>query len=290
MKRAIVITNYYIQEKAEAAVMVANKLLSLGVEVLIPLSARDRLYKMNKSRKEFRYFAFDKLYKNAEIVVVLGGDGSILEVVKSASPRGIPILGINLGRVGYMAELELSEIDKLADVVADKYTIDERAMLDIEINNISHDKVIKALALNDAVLSNGSVARIVDIELYEEDKLITTYRADGLIVSTPTGSTAYSMSAGGPVAHPQLQCFCVTPVCPHSLMARPLIFPDSSALYLKNICQREKMLYLTVDGKSSYEIYRNDTVKITKSEVKTKLVRLKYSSFYDHLRIKMSEQ
>jgi len=189
-----------------------------------------------------------------------------------------------------MAELELGEIDKLTDVVAGKYTIDERAMLDIEINNITHDKVVKAIALNDAVLSNGSVARIVDIELFEEDKLITTYRADGLIISTPTGSTAYSMSAGGPVAHPQLQCFCVTPVCPHSLMTRPLIFPDSSALYLKNICLREKMLYLTVDGKSSYEIYRNDTVKITKSEVKTKLVRLKYSSFYDHLRIKMSEQ
>ncbi len=289
MKKAAIITNYYIQEKAEAAILVAHKLLSLGVEVIIPLSARDRLYKMNKSRREFRYMTFEKMYSNAELIIVLGGDGSILEASKNASPRGIPILGINLGRVGYMAELELSEIDKLSEIVADNYSIDERAMLDIEINNLSHDKTVKAIALNDVVLSNGSVARIVDIELYEGENIITTYRADGLIVSTPTGSTAYSMSAGGPVAHPQIQCFCVTPICSHSLMSRPLLFPDSCVLRVINVCNREKMLYLTVDGKSSYEVYRGDIVTITKSSVVTKLVRLKYCSFYKRLRTKMCD-
>lgn len=289
MKKVAVVTNYYIQEKAEAAVVVANKLISLGTEVIIPVSARDRLYKMNKSRREFRYMTNEKMYANAELIIVLGGDGSILEASKNTSPRGIPILGINLGRVGYMAELELCEIDKLADIVSGNYSLDERSMLDVEINNISQDKKIKALALNDVVLSNGSVARIVDIELYEEDDLITTYRADGLIISTPTGSTAYSMSAGGPIAHPQLQCFCVTPICSHSLMSRPMLFPDNSELIVKNVCQREKMLYLTVDGKSSYEVYRGDTVKITKSEIKTKLVRLKYCSFYKRLRTKLCD-
>lgn len=289
MKNVAIVTNYYIQEKAEAALVVADKLISLGAQVIIPVSVRDRLYKMNKSRREFRYMTNEKMYVNAELVIVLGGDGSILEASKNTSPRGIPILGINLGRVGYMAELELCEIDKLADIVSDNYSLDERSMLDVEINNISQDKKIKALALNDIVLSNGSVARIVDIELYEEDNLITTYRADGLIVSTPTGSTAYSMSAGGPVAHPQIQCFCVTPICSHSLMSRPLLFPDSCVLRVINVCNREKMLYLTVDGKSSYEVYRGDIVTITKSSVVTKLVRLKYCSFYKRLRTKMCD-
>lgn len=289
MKKAAIVTNYYIEEKAQAAIAVANKLISLGVEVIIPVSARDRLYKMNKSRREFRYMTFEKMYSNAQLIIVLGGDGSILEASKNASPRGIPILGINLGRVGYMAELELSEIDKLSEVVEDNYLIDERAMLDIEIKNIESDKIVKAIALNDAVISNGSIARIVDIELYEEDNLISSYRADGLIVSTPTGSTAYSMSAGGPIAHPQIQCFCVTPVCSHSLMSRPLLFPDNSVLKIKNVCKREKMLYLTVDGKSSYEVHLNDMVTITKSNVATKLVRLKYCCFYEKLRTKMSD-
>ena len=147
-----------------------------------------------------------------------------------------------------------------------------------------------ACGLNEAVITNGSVARIVDIELSEGGVPITTYRADGLIIATPTGSTAYSMSAGGPIADPRVKCFCVTPICPHSLSSRPLIFPDSAVLEVKNICMREKMLYLTVDGRINCELYRGESVRISRAPQTTRLVRLKESGFYSKLRLKMAEK
>ncbi len=146
----------------------------------------------------------------------------------------------------------------------------------------------ESFALNDAVISNGSVARIVDLELYEGGDLVSSYRADGLIAATPTGSTAYSLSAGGPVLDPHLPCLCVTPVCPHSLTARPVLFRDDAVLEIKNISQREKMLYLTLDGKASYEVYRGDTVRISKSRMTTRLIRLKKGGFYAKLQQKMN--
>jgi NAD+ kinase len=129
----------------------------------------------------------------------------------------------------------------------------------------------------------------VDLELSEGGVPVTSYRADGLIVATPTGSTAYSMSAGGSIVDPRVSCFCVTPISPHSLAARPMIFPDSATLEIKNICQREKMLYLTVDGRTNYEMYKGDVVRISKSPLRTNLVRIKQCGFYKKLRKKMTE-
>jgi NAD+ kinase len=128
----------------------------------------------------------------------------------------------------------------------------------------------------------------VDLELSEGGVPVATYRADGLIVATPTGSTAYSMSAGGAIVDPSVPCFCVTPICPHSFIARPLVFSDSSVLEVRNICAREKNLYLTVDGRMSFELYKNQTVRITKSTMQTNLIRLKPCGFYKKLRQKMS--
>jgi len=132
------------------------------------------------------------------------------------------------------------------------------------------------------------VARIVDVELLENGTPVTTYRADGLIVATPTGSTAYSMSAGGAIVDPRVSCLCVTPICPHSLAARPLVFPDSATLEIRNVCQREKMLYLTVDGRTNCELYRGESVRITRSDLQTNLIRLRACGFYNRLRTKMS--
>jgi len=146
----------------------------------------------------------------------------------------------------------------------------------------------ESFALNDAVISNGSVARIVDLELYENGGLISAYRADGLIVATPTGSTAYSMSAGGPITDPHLPCFCITPVCPHSLSARPLLFRDDAVLDVKNVCQREKMLYLTLDGRNNFEIYRGDRVRITRAPMVTRLIRFQNDGFYKKLQKKLN--
>ena len=141
-------------------------------------------------------------------------------------------------------------------------------------------------ALNEAVVANGSTARIIDLRLFDNGVLVSDFRADGLVVATPTGSTAYSLSAGGPIVDPKLSCFCVTPICPHSLLARPLVFPDTARLEVNNICVREKLLHLTLDGRVTYDLYHGDTAVITKSKLTTKLIRVKDRSFYAKIRTK----
>ena len=242
---------------------------------------------MHKSRKEFEYVAPEDIYREAECAVVLGGDGSILDAARRAAPFGKPILGINLGHLGYMTEMESGDLSLLTRVVNEEYHIDERAMISVEIYNQSGGRKASSFALNDAVISNGSIARIVDLELYEGGELVSGFRADGLIVATPTGSTAYSMSAGGPITDPRLACLCVTPICSHSLTARPMLFSDDVVLEVKNVCQREKMLYLTVDGRVNFELYRGDIVRVTRSAMKTRLIRLHERGFYATLQEKM---
>ena len=167
------------------------------------------------------------------------------------------------------------------------HTIDERSMMTIDVKDKEGNIKYQSYALNDAVISNGSVSKIINLELYAEDSLITSYRADGLIVSTPTGSTAYAMSAGGSIADPKVKCRMVTPICPHSFIARQLIFSDETTLRIKNVSVREKSLFLTLDGKTNCELFRDETVNITKSQLTVKLVRIKECSFYDILNQKM---
>ena len=298
VKRIALITNFNIYEKAGAAMQVAQKLSAYPCEVLVASFNRDKVLRMNRGRMSFTFLPMDELYAQADLLIVLGGDGTILEAARRSAQRQTPILGINLGRVGYMAELEMGELELLANLFdrvtaeghkSPSYEIETRSMLHVEVLNAAGELRQQMYGLNDAVITNGSVARIVDIELMENGNPVTTYRADGLIVATPTGSTAYSMSAGGPVADPRVKCFCVTPICPHSLAARPMIFPDDSVLEMRNICQREKMLYLTVDGRNNCELYRGEVVRITRSPLKTHLVRLKSCGFYNRLRLKMAE-
>lgn len=294
-QKVALITNYNIYEKAGAAMTVAGRLHALGREILISSYNREKVLRMNRGRYRFTFLPMDDLYAAADLLIVLGGDGTILEAARRAANRGTPILGINLGRVGYMAELEMDELELLDGLfggadLSPTYTIEQRSMLHVELLNTRGEVRTTAYGLNDAVITNGSVARIVDIELSENGVPVTNYRADGLIVATPTGSTAYSMSAGGPVADPRVQCFCVTPISPHSLTARPMIFPDHAVLEIKNICMREKMLYLTVDGRTNCELYRGEVVRITRSSLTTHLVRLKSCGFYHRLRQKMADR
>ena len=286
MLKIALITNFNIPDKANAAMRVAEKLLTKDCEVLIAAFNRDKIARIGKDRAELRYLPMDAVYTEADVLIVLGGDGSILEAARRAAQRGTPILGINLGRLGYMAELEMSDLDELDRLFTGDYRIDARSMLRVELMSGNELKSF-CYALNDAVISNGSVSRMIDLELSEGGSLVTTYRADGLIIATPTGSTAYSMSAGGAIVDPRVSCFCATPICPHSFVARPLIFSDQAVLEVRNTCVREKMLYLTVDGKMNFELYRNQTVRILKAQTDTKLIRLKPCGFYRKLRQKM---
>ena len=279
------ITNFNIPEKANVAMNAAERLLRGGGEVMVAAFNRDKINRLHRSRLSLTYLPLDVIYATADMVVVLGGDGTILEAARRASSRGTPILGINMGRVGYMAELEPDELKMLSEVLAGNYAIEERSMLSVE--RVSGQKHTIAYALNEAVISGGSVARIVELELYEQESFVARYRADGLIVATPTGSTAYSMSAGGPVIDPRMACFCVTPICPHALGARPLIFSDEAHLSVKNTCQREKMLYLTLDGRTNLELALGDVVHITKAERSARLVSMKKNNFYNKVHKKL---
>ena len=282
------ITNFNITEKANAAVQVANRLLREDAQILIAAFNREKLMRIHKNRNEFQYMPLESVYSESDILIVLGGDGTILEAARRAAQRGTPILGINLGRLGYMAELEMNELDRLSGLFTGNYEIEKRSMLRVELLSGGELKSF-CYALNDAVISNGSVSRMIDLELSEGGVPVTTYRADGLIIATPTGSTAYSMSAGGAIVDPRVPCFCATPICPHSFIARPIIFSDESVLEVRNVCVREKMLYLTVDGRMNFELYRNQVVRITKSNLQTGLIRLKTCGFYRKLRQKMSD-
>jgi NAD+ kinase len=292
MKKIALITNFNIADKVNAAIAVTEKLREYGCEVITPAYNREKIarHRFAKGRLELTFVSQDAMYSEAELLIILGGDGTILEASRRAAMRKIPILGINLGHLGYMAELEMDELHLLGNLFNGEYTEEKRSMISVEI--LDEEKTrIASFALNEAVITGGaSVARIIDLELSEGGELITNYRADGLIVATPTGSTAYSLSAGGPIADPRINCLCVTPICSHSLTARPLVFPDSAVLEIRNTCQREKMLYVTVDGRINYELYRGNVVRITRSPMVTTLIRLKKYSFYHKLRSKMNKE
>lgn len=231
--------------------------------------------------------------ESPDMFVVLGGDGSMIRAAKKAAPRNIPLLGINLGRIGYLAELELDELSLVDELFEGSYSIEERMMLNVVLLREGREPHVTAPALNDAVVTHGAVSRLVDIMLYCDGRPVTKYRADGLITATPTGSTAYSMSAGGPIIDPKLDCMCVTPICPHSLYAKPLVFSGDSELVIEDICSDTVALYLTVDGSETYRMSRGDRVRITKSDLTAKLIRLNSKSgssgFYGVLQNKITE-
>ncbi len=285
-KQVALVTNYNIPDKLNAAMKVADRLADKVERILIAQNYKDRILRSKSHRSEFCYVAPEEIYRTAELVVVLGGDGFMLDAARRAAPSGIPILGINMGRVGYMTELEMDELELLDRLLAGEYQIEERFMLRAEVCSSSGQVKFTSHALNEAAINNGSAARIVDLELSDGEELVFNYRADGLLIATPTGSTAYSLSAGGPIVDPKLACFCVTPICPHSLLARPLVFPDTAKLRIKNVCTREKVLHLTLDGRATFDLYYGDTVLVTRSERTVKLIRLKEESFFAKIRMK----
>ncbi len=286
MKNIALITNYNITEKAEAANKVAEKLSGRVQSILIPENYKDKIFRSRMHKSIYTYMPIEQVYEQAELIVVIGGDGSMLDAARRASVCDVPVLGINMGRLGYMTELEFDELDLLDRVFDGEYYLDERTMLCVKIIGSRGQVRFCANALNEAVVANGVTARIIDVELYDGEDFVSAYRADGLVIATPTGSTAYSLSAGGPVVDPRLSCFCVTPVCPHSLLARPMIFPDESTLMVKNTCVREKVLHLTLDGRLTADMYYGDSAVITKSQTKAKLLRLKGESFCSKMRLK----
>jgi len=222
------------------------------------------------------------------LFIVLGGDGTMLKVASKAAQYHIPVIGINLGRIGFMSEIESDEINLLDNLFNGDYEIKSRMMLNVEIIKENDEIIHAGTALNDAVVKNGAIAKLIEIDLLCDEIKITKYRADGVIVATPTGSTAYSMSAGGPIIDPNIECLCVTPICPHSLINRPLIFSHGSVLEIKNK-NINSDVYLSIDGQINMKLGENDNVRIKKSGFAAKFVIIKKHGFFDVVREKISE-
>lgn len=220
-----------------------------------------------------------------DLVVVLGGDGSLLAVARTLE-KSAPILGVNLGGLGFLTEINREELyPSLIDVLAGRFELEERWLLGVEL--VRDGEVLSRYrVLNDAVLYKGAMSRIVQLAVYVEGRLVARYRADGLIVSTPTGSTAYNLSAGGPIVYPELPVAVLTPLCAHTLSLRPIVVPDHTRIEI-HLETADEEVFLTLDGQEGEEVAFRDTVRVTRSATAIHLVRTTGRTFYDSLRGKL---
>lgn len=224
--------------------------------------------------------------KDAGLLICFGGDGTILHAAKDANAHNVPILGVNLGSVGFMAELEQGELNQLSKLAAGKYAVETRMMLDVRVRREGRT-VFSDIALNDAALTKGAAARMVELEIYGDKTLMTGFSSDGVVISTPTGSTAYSMSAGGPIVEPTAENIIVTAICPHALSARSIVLGGDRQVAVRMGRMTRKTAYLSVDGGKAFRLSGGDTVELRRSAAKTRLVRLTGRSFYEILNHKL---
>jgi len=222
----------------------------------------------------------------SDLLIVLGGDGTLLSAARMAVERKVPILAVNLGGLGFLTTVPQDDIYSiLEEIFTNRHRVSERVMLEAEI--IRGGAVIRRqIALNDAVLNKAALARIMDLELRVDGEYVTTYKADGLIVSSPTGSTAYSLAAGGPIVYPIVEAFVVTPICPHTLTNRPLVIPDSAKIEI-DFKAEEDAVFLTLDGQVGVELVRGDHIVVKKATEKLYLVRPARKTYYEILRTKL---
>ena len=228
----------------------------------------------------------EEFYKTVQMMIVLGGDGTMLRASQSASRYGIPILGINFGRVGLLTDLEQNELELVSRIFTGEYVIDERMMLTANVSDDSGEKY-RFSALNEIALSRGNFAKMLEMDLYIDNSICTPIRADGLIVSTPTGSTAYSLSAGGAVIDPLAEAFAVTPICPHTLTIRPMIICKNRIITIKQKAGTENVSFLSYDGNEAVTVNPGTEITIKLSEHTTKLVRIVNRNFYSVLKDKL---
>lgn len=283
--KVVLSPNPYRDRGLKAAQAAEKILKAAGVETAICLP-----FSVEGSNVEFpKHIQFkqtEEELKSADILVCFGGDGTILHAAKAANQFNVPILGVNLGSVGFMAELELGELSMLSKLPAGKYDVERRMMLDVTVRR--DGKVIYSdIALNDAALTKGAVARVVDLEVLGDKTTITKMSADGVVISTPTGSTAYSMSAGGPIVEPTAENIIVTPICPHALSARSFVLGHERTVSIKLGRMARKTAFLSVDGGKAFKLNGGDLVEAKVSKSKTRLVRVTGRTFYEILNHKL---
>ena len=254
-----------------------------GADVLLPFALCDCGINADFHEEE-------ELFSNADFAVTVGGDGTILRIAEQLSDKQIPVIGVNLGRVGFMAEIEPEELNLIEKVIKGNYTVEKRMMLNVSL--VREDKCLYTYrALNDVVVSKGNISKIAELELFYNSSPLTVLNGDGVIISTPTGSTGYSLSAGGAIIDPTIDCMIMTPVCPHSLFnVRPIIFSSNSHLQIKDVKPGEKNTYMTIDGKFNIQLKYSDVVDVSVSDKTVDLIKIKKEDFYQKVYNKIAEK
>jgi NAD+ kinase len=286
MKKVILTPNPYRDRNFQTVREAMRILTQSGVDVRLCLPFEvDRTYELPR---DLRFSRLDRELPTASMLICFGGDGTILHMAKAATRCGVPILGVNIGTMGFMAELESSELQELTRIATGDYSIDERMMLDVTVHR-DRDIIFHDICLNDAAITKGAVARTVYLKVECDGIQALECDGDGVIVATPTGSTAYSLSAGGPIVEPEAHSILITPVCAHDVGSRSIVASESRVVTVGLTHNARRNAFLSVDGGKATKINMGDVVTVRKSQLYTKLVRLKSRSFYDVVHMKFKK-
>ena len=283
MKKVILTPNPY-RDKGFKTVREAQRVLTeAGVEsrICLPFDV-DKTFDLPK---DLHFYRLEKEIHYSDAVICFGGDGTILHMAKTATRVGVPILGVNIGTMGFMAELESTELDQLARLANDEFTLDNRMMLDVTVMR-DRDYVFHDICLNDVVITKGAVARIVHLCVECDGVQAMECGGDGIIVATPTGSTAYSLSAGGPIVEPEAGSILITPICAHDVASRCIVASDNRVITVGLSKNARRNAFVSVDGGKAFKLNIGDVTTVRKSRLETKLIRLKDRSFYDVVNMK----
>ncbi|MBC8534711.1 NAD(+)/NADH kinase [Yeguia hominis] len=273
--KAAIFPNLTKRDAKMRTTIIANRLTQLGARVMMHAAMKPYF----AGADILFYNDLEDLLIDCDVVIPVGGDGTIIHTARQAAEKGKPVLGINVGRVGYVAGLEVDELDRLRDLVQGNYQIENRMMLNISL--FRDGKPVFYRALNDIVIARGALSRILDFSVSFNGNNICSYRADGLIFSTPTGSTAYSLAAGGPVIDPSMECIILTPICPHALFTRTVVFNPDAKLSVHARPNTDSEIFLTVDGENSLQIQPGEMMTVRRSSLSVGLIQLKKRDFYE---------
>lgn len=283
MKKILLTPNPYRDKDFNTVRKAMQVLKDTGADVRICLPFDvDRSFDLPK---DLHFVRMEREIQDADAVICFGGDGTILHMAKTATRYGIPILGVNIGTMGFMAELESSELEDLARLTKGEYTLDRRMMLDVTVRR-DRDIIFHELCLNDAVITKGAVARIVHLSVRCDGIQAMECGGDGVVVATPTGSTAYSLSAGGPIVEPDAKNILITPICAHNMGSRCIVASMNRLITVELIRNARRNAFLSVDGGKALKLNMGDLTSIRCSDKEIKLIRLKNRSFYDVINTK----
>ena len=280
IRRVSISAKHTSRAALDTAAKTAADLRARGYEVCFDYATADKLGDRGPCVSK------NELGKNAALIITFGGDGTLLSVARYA-PSTVPILGVNMGTLGFLTEVSLDEFPSMLErVLAGDYTAEPRVTFDVKVHGPDHHDHRTYRVLNDATINKSALARIIEMKVTVAGKFVTSFRADGLIIATPTGSTAYNLSAGGPIVYPTMDAVVITPICPHMLTHRPIIVPDDLDIEVA-VVTRNQEIFLTLDGQEGLPLTEHDRVCVKKSKETVLLIESANKNYFDVLRKKL---